>query len=208
VDVSGDAALDLAVVRICLAIRAADITSSASDSNEHGAQMTKIALFAAAAVLLAGTPALACETLTSTKVKLSTCIDTTAWAVQTPAGDQEFLYYSNDETVGFTIINENGAWPVSQFREAILANATAAALDAKPENVSVVSERLENIGGKAWNVIEYQVTTADAPLLFQNFYYVQPGFGSTQFVYWSVPEGGTSAAFRAGQMLSTVQFVE
>ncbi|MDB5541483.1 MAG: hypothetical protein JWQ89_3210 [Devosia sp.] len=168
----------------------------------------KTVLFAAMAGLLVGTPTLACETITSTKVKLSACVDDTGWAAQTPAGDQEFLYYSSDETIGFTIINEKGAWPVSQFREAILANATAAATDAKPENVTIVSERLENIGGKAWNVIEYQVVTPDAPLLFQNFYYVEPGFGSTQFVYWSIPEGATSAAFRAGQMLSTVQFLK
>lgn len=170
--------------------------------------MNKILVGAIASALVLVTPALACETVTSTKVKLSACIDTTGWATQTPAGDQEFLYYSSDETIGFAVINETGAWPVSQFREAILTNAAAAAADAKPENVTVVSERLENIGGKAWNVIEYQVATADAPLLFQNFYYVQPGFGSTQFVYWSIPEGGTSAAFRAGQMLATIQFTE
>jgi hypothetical protein len=170
--------------------------------------MNRILLGAIASALLVSTPALACETITSTKVKLSACVDTTGWATQTPAGDQEFLYYSSDETIGFAVISENGAWPVSQFREAILSNAASAALDAKPENVSIVSERLENIGGKAWNVIEYQVLTADAPLLFQNFFYVQPGFGSTQFVYWSIPEGGTSTAFRAGQMLSTIQFTQ
>lgn len=170
--------------------------------------MTKIALFVATAALLFSAPALACETLTSTKVKLSVCVDDTAWTAQTPAGDQEFLYYSGDETSAFTVISEKGAWPVADFRAAILANAAAAAIDAKPENVTVVSERLEKIAGKAWNVIEYQVTTPDTPLLFQNFYFVEPGFGSTQFVYWSVPEGGTTAAFRAGQILSTVQFTQ
>ncbi len=170
--------------------------------------MNRIILGAIAAAMVLITPALACETITSTKVKLSACIDTTGWTTQTPAGDQEFLYYSSDETIGFAVINENGAWPASQFREAILSNAASAALDAKPENVKIVSERLENIGGKAWNVIEYQVQIPDGSLLFQNFYYVQPGFGSSQFVYWSAPEGGTSTAFRAGQMLATVQFTE
>ena len=170
--------------------------------------MNRILLGAIASAVVLITPALACETVTSTKVKLSACIDTTGWATQTPSGDQEFLYYSSDETIGFTVINENGAWPASQFREAILSNAAAAALDAKPENVKIVSERLENVGGKAWNVIEYQVQIPDGALLFQNFYYVQPGFGSTQFVYWSAPEGGTSAAFRAGLLLASLHFTE
>ena len=170
--------------------------------------MNRIFLGAIVSAVVLITPALACETITSTKVKLNACVDTTGWATQTPSGDQEFLYFSSDETMGFAVISENAAWPVAKYREAILSNAAAAALDAKPENVTIVGERLENIGGKAWNVIEYQVVTTDAPLLFQNFYYVQPGFGSTQFVYWSVLEGGTSAAFRAGQMLATVQFTE
>src|SRR6478752_6092962 len=100
--------------------------------------MNRILLGAIASAMLLITPALACETITSTKVKVSACIDTTDWAVQTPSGDQEFLYYSSDETIGFAVINENGAWPVSQFRDAILSNAAAAALDAKPENVTLV----------------------------------------------------------------------
>ncbi|WP_055045203.1 hypothetical protein [Devosia sp. A16] len=170
--------------------------------------MTRIFLGAVASAALLITPALACETITSTKVKLSACVDTTGWATQTPSGDQEFLYFSNDETMGFAVISENAAWPVAKYREAILSNAAAAALDAKPENVTIVGERLENIGGKSWNVIEYQVQIPDGALLFQNFYYVQAGFGSSQFVYWSAPEGGTSTAFRAGQMLATVQFAE
>jgi len=170
--------------------------------------MKRIIFSTIAAAVVLVTPALACETITSTKVKVSACIDTNGWATQTPSGDQEFLYFSSDETIGFAVINENGAWPASQFREAILSNAAAAALDAKAENVTIVGERLENIGGKAWNVIEYQVQIPDGALLFQNFYYVQPGFGSSQFVYWSAPEGGTSTAFRAGQMLATVQFTQ
>lgn len=170
--------------------------------------MNRIFLGAIASAMVLITPALACETITSTKVKLSACVDTTGWATQTPSGDQEFLYFSNDETMGFAVISENAAWPVAKYREAILSNAAAAALDAKPENVTIVGERLENIGGKSWNVIEYQVLIPDGALLFQNFYYVQAGFGSSQFVYWSAPEGGTSTAFRAGQMLGTVQFVE
>lgn len=170
--------------------------------------MNRIFLGAIVSAVVLITPALACETITSTKVKLNACVDTTSWATQTPSGDQEFLYFSSDETMGFAVISENAAWPVAKYREAILSNAAAAALDAKPENVTIVGERLENIGGKAWNVIEYQVQIPDGALLFQNFYYVQPGFGSSQFVYWSAPEGGTSTAFRAGQMLATVQFTE
>lgn len=171
--------------------------------------MTKLVFAAAAmATVFLVAPAMACDTVTSSKVPLTACVDAAGWALQAAQGDQEFLYYSTDETIGFTIISEKETVAVADYRAAILANAAAAAADSKPENVTILSERVENIGGKAWNVIEYQVATPDQPILFQNFYYVQPGFGSTQFVYWSAPESGTSAAYRAGQMLSTVAFTQ
>lgn len=168
--------------------------------------MLKIVSAAVAAALLIAAPAFACDTIISARVKLSACVDGATWAVQAPQGVQEYLYYSTDGNVGFAVITEADTAAVSEYRQAILSNAVAAALDGSPDNVSVVSERIETIGGKAWNVIEYEVKTADQPILFQNFYYVQPGFGSTQMVYWSVPQDATSAAYRAGQMLATLEF--
>ena len=44
--------------------------------------MKRIILGAMAAAVVLITPALACETITSTKVKVSACIDTTGWATQ------------------------------------------------------------------------------------------------------------------------------
>lgn len=160
------------------------------------------------ATLFGAAPAFACETITSERVKLSSCIDSTTWALQDPQGVQEYLYYSTDNAVGFALITEAETVALSAFRNAILGNAVGAAAEGNPENVAIVSERVETIAGRAWNVIEYEVNTGEQQIRFQNFYYVQPGFGSTQFVYWSEPDGATAAAYRAGQMLATVAFVE
>ena len=170
--------------------------------------MLRTTIAVAIAAALAGAPALACETITSERVKLSSCIDEATWAIQDPQGVQEYLYYSTDNAVGFALITEVETVALSAFRNAILGNAVGAAIDANPENVVIVSERVETIAGRAWNVIEYEVNTPDQPIRFQNFYYVQPGFGSTQFVYWSEPDGATAAAYRAGRMLATVAFVD
>lgn len=169
----------------------------------------KIATAAVAATLVLASPAFAaCETMVSKNVKLSACIDGATWSAQPAEVGQERLYFSADGVAGFTIVAEDAKVPVDDYRTAILNNAVGAALDAKPENVRVVAERKETVADKEWNVIEYEVTTADAALLFQNFYYVEPSFGSTQFVFWSLPEGATSTAYRAGQVLSTVAFPE
>ena len=165
-----------------------------------------LALGVGAALLMAA-PAWACDTINSKNVKISTCVDDSEWVLQAPQGAQELLYFNADDTIGFTMITEKETVAVSDYRAAILNNAIGGAGEGgTADDVKVVKERIENIGGKPWNVIEYQVGKPGSELLFQNFYYVQPGFGSTQFVYWSLPGDSNAAAYRAGQMLSLVQF--
>jgi hypothetical protein len=167
--------------------------------------MQKLALAATImAVALAASPAFAaCDTINSKNLKLSACIEENDWVLQAPQGDQEFLYFSGDETVGFTIITEKETFTASDFRGAVLANAKSANGD---KDVTVVKERVENVGDKPWNVMEYQFGETGQELEFQNFYYSQPGFGSVQVVFWSLPSDATTAAYRAGKVLSTLTY--
>ena len=105
------------------------------------------------------------------------------------------------------MISEDGAYPAVGLRSAIIANAVAASGGVE-DNVKVVGERIENIGGKPWNMIEYQFLSEGVQYLFQNFYYSAPGFGTTQMLFFSDSAVATSAAYRAGQLLSTVSFDE
>ncbi|WP_421759421.1 hypothetical protein [Devosia sp.] len=169
--------------------------------------MMKSLAWGLGAVLLMAAPAWACDTINSKVVKMSVCVDDTDWVLQAPQGAQELLYYNADQTLAFTLITEKETFPVSDFRSAILANAVSGAGDgATIDDVNILSERIENVGGKPWNVIEYQVGKQGGGYIFQNFYYVQPGFGSTQFIFWSLPDAATAAAYRAGQMLTDVAF--
>lgn len=160
----------------------------------------------ATAILAAAfaTPAFAaCDTVNSKNIKLSACIDESDWVVQPQQGDQEFLYFSADEKVGFTIITEKEAFTPSDFRGAVLANGKTANGD---KDVTIIGERVENVVDKPWNVMDYQFGEAGQELEFQNFYYSQPGFGSVQVVFWSVPADAVIAAYRAGRILSTLTY--
>ena len=169
--------------------------------------MMKSLAWGLGAALLMAAPAWACDTINSKVVKISVCIDDSEWVLQAPQGVQELLYFNTEQTIGFTLITEKETVAVSDFRSAILNNAIGGAGEgATIDDVKVVSERIENVGGKPWNVLEYQIGKPGEELLFQNFYYVQPGFGSTQLVYWSSPADSTTAAYRAGQMLTDVTF--
>jgi hypothetical protein len=168
--------------------------------------MLKLTLAAAAmaAATFAASPAFAaCDTINSKVLKLSACIDESDWVLQAPQGDQEYFYLSADERVGFIIISEKETFTASDFRGAILANAKNG---NNGTEVPVVGERVENVGDKPWNVIEYQFGDEGQELEFQNFYYSQPGFGSVQMVFWSVPGDATVAAYRAGRVLGSVGY--
>ncbi len=159
---------------------------------------------AAVAIAMAVTPAFAvCDTVNSRVLKLSACIEEGDWVIQAPQGAQEFLFFSTDEKVGFTIISEAETFSVSEFRRAVLINGKNANGGV---DVAVVAERTETVADTAWNVIEYQFGSGASELIFQNFYHSRPGFGSVQVVFWSTPGDDTVAAYRAGKLLSTLKF--
>ena len=157
---------------------------------------------AAAALLLAG-PAMACTDISSKTIKLTGCVDD-EWKAGTGTGAQEFVYSTTDGNYGMMVITEAQDFPIPKFRDAIITNAVNG-VGGKKDDVSVVSERNENIDGKAFNVIEYEVANNGNPILFQNFYYSQPGFGSVQILSYSLTTDSTVAAFKAGVFASTVK---
>ena len=161
-----------------------------------------LAFGAAALALLAG-PAFACTDIASQTVKLTGCIDEQWQAIQ-GKGAQEFVYQTADGNFGLMVITEKDAFPISQFKDAIIANAVAGA-GGKKEDVSVGGERIENIDGKPFNVIEYTLANGGQPILFQNYYYSQPGFGSIQILAYSLDKDATAAAFKGGAFASTLK---
>ena len=164
---------------------------------------TILAATLVAASLVAAPAYAACDTVNSKSVKLSACIDEVDWELQAPQGDQEFLYFAPDGTIGFTIITEKETFTPSDFRGAVLTNAANA---NGGKDVKVLRERIENVGDKPWNVINYEFGEPGQELEFQNFYYSQPGLGSVQVVFWSLPSDATVAAYRAGKVLNTLQY--
>ena len=59
--------------------------------------------------------------------------------------------------------------------------------------------------GKPFNVLEYTIPNDGNPVLFQNFYYSQPGVGSIQILGYSLEADGTAAAYKTGVFASTVK---
>jgi hypothetical protein len=168
--------------------------------------MLKSLVIGAFGALLLAAPALACTDISSKTVKLTGCVDT-EWVQTQGTGAQEFVYATADGNFGLMVITENQAFAATQFHDAIINNAIKGA-GGKKEDVAVVSERVENIDGKPFSVLEYTLADNGSPILFQNYYYSQPGFGSVQILSYSLQTDATVAAFKAGVFASTVKLGE
>ena len=168
--------------------------------------MYKSLILGAGAALLLAAPALACTDITSKTVKLTGCVDT-EWVAGTGTGAQEFVYLTADQNFGLQVITETEPVPAAQFRDAIINNAVTAIKGTK-DDVKVVGERIENVDGKPFNVLEYTIPNAGNPVLFQNFYYSQPGFGSLQILAYSLAADSNAAGYKAGVFASTVKLGE
>ena len=169
--------------------------------------MLKSLIIGAAGALLLAAPALAdCADISSKTIKLTGCVDK-EWVQGEGTGAQEFVYLTADQNYGLMVITESEAFPATQFHDAIIANAVHGAGDKK-DDVKVVSERIENINGKPFNVLEYTLANNGQPILFQNYYYSQPGFGSVQILGYSLQTDATAAAFKTGLFASTVKLGE
>ncbi len=166
--------------------------------------MLKPLVFGAVAVLVFAVPAFAaCTPITSKTIKLTGCVDN-EWVAGTGTGAQEFVYLTADQNFGLQVITETEPVPAQQFHDAIIANAVKA-INGKTDDVKIVGERIENIDGKPFNVLEYTIPNDGNPVLFQNFYYSQPGFGSLQILGYSLEADGNTAAYKTGVFTSTVK---
>lgn len=163
---------------------------------------TSLIIGAAAALLMAG-PALACADISSKTVTLTGCVGE-EWVAGTGTGAQEFVYATADQNYGMMVITEKEVFPMAAFHDAIIQNAIHGVGDKK-EDISVVSERVETIAGKPFNVLEYEAANSGSPILFQNFYYSAPGFGSVQILSYSLTKDATVAAYKAGVFADTVK---
>lgn len=166
--------------------------------------MLKTLLAGAGLVLLTAMPAFAaCTEISSKTIALTGCIDT-EWQPIEGTGAQEFSYLTADQNFGLMLITEKETIPAAQFRDAIIQNAIKGS-GGTADDVKVVRERIINVDGKPFNVIEYTIPNSGNPILFQNYYYSAPGYGALQILAYSLEGDATASAFRAGTFAGTAK---
>ncbi len=166
--------------------------------------MLKSLVAGAGLALLTALPAFAaCTDISSKTIALTGCIDE-EWQAIEGTGAQEFSYLTADQNFGLMLITEKETIPLAQFRDAIIQNAINGS-GGTADDVKIVGERIVNIDSKPFNVVEYTIPNSGNPILFQNFYYSAPGYGSLQILAYSLEADATASAFRAGTFAGTAK---
>jgi hypothetical protein len=166
--------------------------------------MLKTIVAGAVLALLTALPAFAaCTEITSKTLALTGCIDS-EWQPIEGTGAQEFSYLTADQNFGLMLITEKEVIPTAKFREAIIQNAITGS-GGTADDVKTVRERIVSIDSKPFNVIEYTIPNDGNPILFQNYYYSAPGYGSLQILAYSLEGEGSASGFRAGLFAGTAK---
>ena len=166
--------------------------------------MLKTLVAGAGLALLTAMPAFAaCTEISSKTIALTGCIDK-EWQPIEGTGAQEFSYLTADQNFGIMLITEKETIPAAQFRDAIIQNAINGS-GGTAADVKIVRERIVEVDGKPFNVIEYTIPNNGQPILFQNFYYSAPNYGSLQILAYSLETDATASAFRAGLFAATAK---
>lgn len=168
-----------------------------------GAALALVALPVFAADIDCGTASL----VKSQKLKLEACVDPAVWDSSPGSGDQEFVYFSQDGKAGFAIVTETPNVDLKAYHDAILEFATKQS--GAPQPLASFDDASATINGKAWGSMHYTVKVQDNTLEFLNYYYSEPGLGSTQFIFWSTPgDAAMVANDLAGKVMPTVTVVQ
>ena len=123
----------------------------------------------------------------STKIKVAACIDLNDWNASTGTGDQEFVYFSKDGKAALAIVTELPNVPMDAYRDAIIAFATKSS-GAAEGSIEPIDPEEQDINGKPFQSMLYDVSVQGNDLEFLNYYYSEAGIGSVQFIFWSIPD--------------------
>jgi hypothetical protein len=149
----------------------------------------------------------AADLVKSSRLKIELSVDPAVWDGRQGSGEQEFLYFSRDGKAAFAIITEEPAVDLHDYHDSILAFATENSGAADP--VTSYDDAQTTINGKTWSSMHYDVKVEDQPLEFLNYYYSEQGLGSTQFIFWSLPEDAAAVQSDfAGKVMPTVTIIE
>ena len=168
-----------------------------------GAAIALVALPAFAADIDCGSASL----VKSQKLRLEACLDTSVWESSQSGGDQEFVYFSKDGKAGFAIITETPSVDLKAYHDTILQ--FAGKQSGAPQPLASFDDATASINSKDWGSMHYTVKVQDNTLEFLNYYYSEPGLGSTQFIFWSLPaDAATVQNDLAAKVMPTVTVVQ
>jgi hypothetical protein len=140
----------------------------------------------------------------SKQIRMAFCFDPDTWTTGSPQGVQEFMYLSNDNTVGVLIIPDSTVYPMADLHAAVPVSAA--------ENGSTTVEALGasdapsiQVGDKTFMGTRYKMDVDGTQFSYVD-YHTSGNAGTVQVIFWTMPGDEAEADAKAAVFLKQIVF--
>lgn len=141
----------------------------------------------------------------SKKLPMTVCLPSD-WKIDTTAsGSFEIQAIQTSTDTYFGLVTERTIMSAANLRTAILYNASSAT-GVREEDIPILSETKEQIGGKEWDLIVYDVDFKGNKFRFGNYYRSLGELGAVQAVFWCSTPYFDQVKADIGKLASGISF--
>ena len=140
----------------------------------------------------------------SKQIRMAFCFDPATWTTGSPAGVQEFMYLSNDNTTGVIIIPDANIYPMNDLHAAVPESAA--------QNGSTTVDAIGAGDAPSITVgkVTFMGTRYKMPVEGQEFsyldYHTSGDSGTVQVIFWTMPGDEAEADAKAKVFLDKIVF--
>ena len=140
----------------------------------------------------------------SKQIRMAFCFDPATWTTGSPAGVQEFMYLSTDNTTGVIIIPDANVYPMNDLHAAVPESAA--------QNGSTTVDAISASDAPSITVgdVTFMGTRYKMPVDGQDFsyldYHTSGDSGTVQVIFWTMPGDEAEADAKAKVFLDKIVF--
>jgi hypothetical protein len=140
----------------------------------------------------------------SKQIRMGFCFDPATWTAGTPQGVQEFMYLSNDNTTGVTIIPDSTIYPLADLHAAVPESAASNG-GTTVEAIGATDAPSLEVGGKTFMGTRYKTSVEGTEFSYLD-YHTSGAAGTVQVIFWTAPGDEAQSDAKAKVLLNQIVF--
>jgi hypothetical protein len=140
----------------------------------------------------------------SKQIRMGFCFDPATWTTGSPAGVQEFMYLSTDNTTGVIIIPDSTTYPMDDLHAAVPESAASNG-GVTVDKIGASDAPSIQAGGKTFMGTRYKMSVDGTEFSYLD-YHTSGGAGTVQVIFWTLPGDEAEADAKAKVFLDQIVF--